>query len=41
MSESALKMEALYSSKSLTPSYIITQSHKPKDDSMNLHLHNI
>jgi hypothetical protein len=34
-------MEALHSSKSLTFSYIITQSHKPEDDSMNLQLQNI
>jgi len=40
MFDSALKMEAEYSSKSPTPSYIITQSHKPEDDSINLHLQN-
>jgi hypothetical protein len=41
MSESVLKMVALHSSKSLARSYIITQSHKPEDDSMNLRLQNI
>ena len=40
MSDSALKMDALHSSKLLTFSYIITQSHKPEDDSMNLHIQN-
>jgi len=34
-------MEAEYSSKSLTPSDFITQSHKPEDDNISIRLQNI